>query len=801
MKQQIICCLAALCVLTAATGLSSTEPASRSEQSKESEKVFPCDKKTWRVRDNSLSVTEIPASPDGKGLSCLEISFDPSLANTKKSGEIFTLADISFNDFNFVELSFRCENAEPSLKFIGSNWKGAWNSSFSRMLPTPYSYQRSGYYSPDPKNGVKMNPAAPLEDGKDYTIVCGLGGAKLHMPQGAMQTVIQLEPRDAGKTVKFNLYGVRFFRAPEPYEALNRKYDEYIANYTPDYSDSSNCLLPPEGNRFDSPFAVVKDGKPSAAILYSTKENPVLETAAKELNKYLKLISGAELPVFTDESAVPKGINRIILGREFAPKSSASVLKKLEGRDGYAIIRDGSALYILSAMPKGAMNGVFDMLEKNTDIIWARPDESLGTVCTERKDIDFVWGKDIVYIPATPARGWNGFADLEWMAHNGCNLAHGGGGGDISWMIPKKRAYGILYVRSNSGHNIFSYLAGAPEKHPDYYAHDDDGNWTGGQPCFSSPKLKELFIKNVLKDAEIADKAKADYVCIALQDTWKSCPCRNCRAPITLLDGKVVKETDDCYVSTRFFMFLNDVAKAVTEKYPDLKILTLAYFQTLPPPECDVNTAIVPEFAPYPRANDRTPISYGDNALYMTYLEGWAKKVPRLETYNYHGLGLEFPRPLADVCQFDFAAMHPYVLGMSSEYRDRNEAGDKWGRDYSAMEFWVLTRLYRDPSQNVEQLRKYFIRRTFREAAPAMEKFYGKIREKWLKTPGWSTIGADIVNSTQAIIIGNNLEDELRTYLEEAEKTAVNPKAKELVKRVRTRFERGIDVAKSKAKK
>ena len=44
------------------------------------------------------------------------------------------------------------------------------------------------------------------------------------------------------------------------WDAARAEWNAFRENYEPDYSDGAKYLLPPERNRFDAPFVVVKDG-------------------------------------------------------------------------------------------------------------------------------------------------------------------------------------------------------------------------------------------------------------------------------------------------------------------------------------------------------------------------------------------------------------------------------------------------------------------------------------------------------------------------------------------------------------
>ena len=585
---------------------------------------------------------------------------------------------------------------------------------------------------------------------------------------------------------------------------------EYIATYRPDYSDSSRHLEPPAGNRLETPFAVVEDGKPAAEIVLANeaKEDVVMRQAALELQRHIKMLTGVEIKINDGWGVMrkkPDGLNRICLGKRLVPSYRDSGWFANDGwnerlaatsggcgKDGFAIRLDPDRpdhLHVFAVYSKGVMNGVFALLENNTDIIWARPNEEIGTVFTPLAgELAFTWGDDIVSVPDTEARGWNSYFGLEWMARNGCNLFNGGGGGDISFTNEKKGRYGVKYVRHLGGHNILHFLK--DETDPLLFAHNDAGERTGGNPCFTSPQMLETFASNVLNCARMApDGTRRLY--INMQDTWKQCQCSNCLAPIRLDDGTVIENTAENFRSTQYWMFMNKVAERLAAEMPGMGIVSLAYFFTAPPPACRLHPNLVPEFAPYVRPNDKTPIFAPENASWMKRLVGWSKVCPTVETYDYYGLGLDFPRPLAEVRAFDFAMMHPYVFGMTSEENSfRDEPGHAaeaiW--DVSAMEHWVLTKLYWNPRQDVEALRKRYIRRAFREAAPAVEKVYGAIREEWFKSPRASTLGDNPVDLAKSLLVDTGRAASVSNLLDEAVAAAVHPKAKILAERLRSRL-------------
>lgn len=94
-----------------------------------------------------------------------------------------------------------------------------------------------------------------------------------------------------------------------------------------------------------------------------------------------------------------------------------------------------------------------------------------------------------------------------------------------------------------------------------------------------------------------------------------------------------------------------------------------------------------------------------------------------------------------------------------------------------------------DPSRDPEALRKYFIRRTFREAAPEIEKFFGLLRVDFFRNEVSSTLGDSGVMLTQRHVIDSGLEPRLRRHLEKAAEDVRHPVSGEMIRLLRARFE------------
>ena len=706
------------------------------------------------------------------------------------------------------------------------------SGAYKSRNPNSWSWQRRDligcfHRGRDQELALAVNPREAIPAGRRVTVRANLANIYAKTPgRECMMFRVALPPNRTGETNTVAVHALRILdEIPDDPVWLPeaKKADAALASLKTDYSDSSWMLDPPATNRFEKPFAVVRDGKPAAEIVLApeTAGAPVLRTAAEELQRWIREITGVELPIRADGSRKPgvggvqglvlgeTDLNRILIGKRLVPSYRDcgwfandgwnEILSRLSGRDGFAIRLDPANpqhLHVFGATDKGTLNGVFALLENNTDIIWSRPDEKLGTVFTPSPgELAFVWGDEVVDIPDSVARGWNTYKGIEWMARNRCNLFNGGGGGDVEWAAEGKRKWGVLYRKHLGGHNIFHFLKG--ETDPLLFAHDEAGERTGGNPCWSNPRTLAIFTSNVLNCARMQLDGPGRLY-INLQDTWKSCLCADCRAPLTLDDGTRVEPTDENFYSTHYFLFMNKVAEALVREMPEKGIVTLAYFGSLPAPACAIHPAITPEWAPYPRADDKKPLFHPENRLHLEHLEAWYNKLGpgRLETYGYWGLGQSFWRPVADAMAFDFQLINRWTRGCSSEVSRWED--EEW--DTSGVEFWTMTRLYWNPYEDPDQLRKRYIRRTFREAAPAIEKFYGEMRKAYYADSRPEGISGGFGGIFGRLVVRPGLEDKLRGYLDEAATLVRHERAAELVTRLRARFDAGVEANRKKAK-
>ena len=473
----------------------------------------------------------------------------------------------------------------------------------------------------------------------------------------------------------------------------------------------------------------------------------------------------------------------------------------LEGSDGFAVRRRNGTIYIFGAHPRGVLYGVYAFLERNSDIIWARPDETCGVMFTrkqrfEAKDADFRER------PQFQMRGWwicgrqYDPPTEYWNARMRCNF--GCASRSKPGVRERSRECGFL-VAGGSGHNMPGFIPdSAYDTHPEYFAlvsgvrRRDKGKT---QFCFSNLDGAKLVGETAVKKiTEVLKTEPFDTYAIKQADNQRLCECADCAAPIVLPDGRTLTKGAPNFVSTRFFIYLNRAVDEVVRAYPKMRVDTFGYQFTAPAPEVAVHPSVNIAFCPFVK-NDRFSCLAPVNAKWKERAEAWAKATPNVMWREYWGCATAYPRPLSIVAAEDLKWIRK-DLGFTRVYSEtvpdmdsaKRKSRRRW--DASAMEQWVLSRLMWDPFRPVQDYRDEYIRRTYRRAAEPMREFYAKIAETWYADTVMSNYRDDEYGSAARYMVRPGISGKLLELLDEAERLAAGdiPATRAILRRQKAHF-------------
>ncbi len=480
--------------------------------------------------------------------------------------------------------------------------------------------------------------------------------------------------------------------------------------------------------------------------------------------------------------------------------------------DGYAVRRKDGCIYIVSPQPRGCLYGVYDFLERNSDIIWARPDEECGTIYSRTKTFK-VREADFVEKPVFRLRGWwfcgpsRHEASEYWHSRVRCNF----GCADQKKPDVLRRAVECGFaIGGAAGHNMPQFMPeGTFGTHPEYFAEiggvrrRDRGNT---QLCYSNLDGAAVVGSNAVEKiaARLAEMKSAhgiafDHWAVKQADNMRLCECAACQADIPLGDGRVSGKNDVNFRSNQFFRYLNKVEEVIAQRYPDLRVDTFAYQFSAPPPDVKVNEMYNVAFCPFIK-NDRFSVTNAVNAKWAARAEKWSMATKNIMWREYWGCASGYPRQHSFVAADDLKWINS-ALGFTRVYSEtmpdmdcRKTSGKgaayrlRW--DASAMEHWVLSRLMWNPYVPVEQYRDEYIRRTYRKAAAPMREFYALLAKTWFSDSRPTNYTDDPVGNASRYIVGAGIDRRVLELLDEAVRLAEDdvPAVVKLLSRQRDHF-------------
>lgn len=549
---------------------------------------------------------------------------------------------------------------------------------------------------------------------------------------------------------------------------------------------------------------LVKDGKPAGEFVLSDSPARAEVFATDDVRHWIEKITGAKVPILNGPSG--KANEKIFVGTAHAGNFKADLVK-LEGNDGFAVRRKGNCVYVFGSRPRGTLYGLYALLEKNTDLIFARPHKDFGTVHGTTPNLE-IKNDDFIDIPVFLNRrfgpNWPAHRPTgEWLLRNRDNTR------DVR---ANYKGFLALDLIEPYGTNFAVPIAAHQKEHPEYFGYNPVTKTRRfvkhgeGTMCLSVPGLPAIWAKGLAENVakhEARFGRKVEQIRLGPGDNWFCCQCEKCIAPLTLPDGSrlACKDPDaikdPLFRSTQIMMFINEAMQTWRKLRPEITIHVLAYIHFAEPPRVDVHPDLGIWFAPYPTSNMHFPLlDPRQPAPWRRRFEKWLTMNDRLGFYEYFEAK---PSPQA----FYAAANLRAVMGrpdhrnaliyaeISNDFGTDGIGNGEFGWDVGLMNHWVHTRLFWDPTQDVDSLYHDYIDRTFREAAPQMRAYYELIKKSWLDPENTtvSSCHASIAGVYKGLIVDRGLEKQCMRILSEAEGAAKHPHSRTMIRRMRAQYE------------
>ncbi len=465
-----------------------------------------------------------------------------------------------------------------------------------------------------------------------------------------------------------------------------------------------------------SSHVLFKDGRSDYSIVIAPDAPESEQYAATELRDWLKEVSGAELPITgldggTQGKRLVVGFNPIVEG--LVPGTD----KPGDRDDSFTWENHGGDILFWGGSKRGTLYSVYSFLEEELGCRWYSSKVSVAP-----KKSSWKFSKlsnheepgiiirdncvlDVRSNPAFSARVRNNFIKLP-----------GKGPGET---IPGT-AEGYWGV-----HAMGSFISPAEfyHTHPEYFSYRDGKRLDNySQLCLSNPEVLEICIERVRK----VMRENPDFLIYSMEqnDNYLFCECDECKALAERYGGQ----------SGVMLWFVNQVADAVREEFPDKFIGTFAYQYTRHAPK-----DIVPRDNVVVRlCSIECCMLHGydgceQNLSFLKDLQDWSAIAPHLYIWDYVTDFAQYSLPVAN-----WKSMQPHI----QDFRDNHAIGILEEGDYQTvscelreMRSWLLSKLMWNPDADVDALIKDFTDGYYGAAGPYIRQ-YLDLEERILLRPG-----------------------------------------------------------------
>jgi len=418
-------------------------------------------------------------------------------------------------------------------------------------------------------------------------------------------------------------------------------------------------------------------------VVISANATPQTKELASTLAEYLTRISGGKFEVQTGDGKSGLALGtatefpELSLGKEFDANDSTR-------REEYLLRSHSNGVYLVGATELAVNHAVWDFLHRlgyrnffpggHWEVVPRVPDLKIAVNAKESPDF---FGRRI----------WYGFGD--WPDNRDDK---------VKWDAANRQGSGLTI---NSGHawdGVYKDRRAEFDAHPEYLMSQKPVKF-----CVSNPGLRKLVVDWAL--AAFDKNPNLDSISLDPSDGdgWDN-PEGACR------DGEVYKS-----VSDRVVTLANEVAEAVSKKYPGKFIGIYAYFKHSQPPSIKVHPNVAVGVA--------TQFSAG----FENIAPGWSAQGATIGVREYYsvvvghkdrpgGLGAGDPRAIAAAIK----RQH----GMGARFMSA-ESSNSWGP--GGLGYYVAARTLWDTNADIEAIINDFFEKAFGPAQKPMRNFYQRI--------------------------------------------------------------------------
>jgi len=475
------------------------------------------------------------------------------------------------------------------------------------------------------------------------------------------------------------------------------------------------------------PILLVKNGKSPYSIVIPLQPTPADTRAAEIFGQAIFRISGAELPVHTDQSTA--GRYEISIGNTNRLKNltDKEMLARVKDPDGFAIFSEKGKIYILGGTHKGVIYGVVSLLEKYLGCRKFSP--------------DFEYYPKLADIQLPPIQ----FTDKPF---NSLRIINGTFSLDPDYQ-DWQRLDNIDEVFAK-GYYVHTFNRLIPwqeyfETHPEYFALVN-GKRIHDQLCLSNPEVLRLTIEKLRQEMQLQPEKQVWSV--SQNDNFSYCQCPECR--------KIIEEEGS--PSGPVVRFVNQVAAT----FPDKTISTLAYqysrkapAKTKPAPNVQIMLCTIEVNRSKPIEKDSSSFSFVQD------IRNWGKLTNNIYLWDYT---VNFSHHVTPFPNLHVLQPNIQFFTENHAYQHFQQSNTDIGHEFSELKSYLIARLLWNPYINTDSVINDFLNGYYGPAAPWIRKYIGQLTNEIQKTGEWLDIYGSPVWHAGSFLSEKNTTDYLEYF-------------------------------------
>ena len=475
---------------------------------------------------------------------------------------------------------------------------------------------------------------------------------------------------------------------------------------------------------------VADQGNARASIVLCDSPTKAELTGAEELAAYLSQVTGGAFAIIAESEASTPGTCIFVGPTSFA--KGRGVDAGALGPEEWVMRTVGDHLVLAGGRPRGTLYAVYRFLEDVVGVYWWNPfEESVPAKATLTVDgLDRQGKPAIRYRDIYMLYGHDGG---RFAARNRLNRE-----GDAR--IAAKYGGGMDYGPPYHVHTFYKYVPPETyfETHPEWFSLiNGKRSADRAQLCLTNQELRDVFVEKLkayideTRAAAAKEGRPAPVVFDISQNDWRGmCQCTACQA-IAQAEGSEAGPLLD---------FVNYIADAIKDDYPDICIDTLAYQMTQNAPK-----TIKPRDSVIIRlcdtlSNFTKPITHPANQRFREHVLSWAKISKNLRIWDYAVTyapyyGLPLPTVHTYPADYQFYAEHN-VEGVFTEHEYPILA------DMRDFKVWMMIKMLEDPYRDYDALVQEFTDGFYGAAGPYIREYLAKLEAASEAKSSYLSMGA-----------------------------------------------------------